>query len=53
MRRNTASDPRARPVVGQVGLGIEITGVEMPDMRKECLRQLPPLDLVVVERMLQ
>ena len=48
-----ALHPGAWPVVGQVSPGVEIAGVKMPDVGQECFRQLPPLDLVIGERMLQ
>ena len=36
-QRLGASGPRARAVVGLVRLGVEIAGVETPDMRQERL----------------
>ena len=48
-----ASDPRAWSVIGRMRFGIEITGVEMPDVGEQRLRELSPLDLVVDERVLQ
>ena len=48
-----ASHPRARAVEGFMRLGVEIAGVELPDMRQQRLRQRPPLALVVGERVLQ
>ena len=48
-----ALHPRARAVVGHMSLGIEIAGVEMPDMVEERLRGLAALDLVLGERTLQ
>ena len=45
--------PRARAVVRNVGFGIEIGGIEAPDMGQQRLRELAPLDLVDAEGMLQ
>jgi hypothetical protein len=36
-----------------VGLGVKIAGVEASDVGEQRLRELPPLDLVVAERVLQ